>query len=259
MWRKQTHTRKHPASQEYWQSYSDMMAALLLMFALLVAAAFYSYQVKQQELQTKQLELQAQKEELELQQRELEKVEKTLDDIVGVKAEIIRSLQSEFENAGIPVRVDEKTGDITLNESDIRFATAKAELSIDDMRFLDQFMPRYLNALLAPEYIDNISAIVIEGHTDSAGGYMYNLNLSQERAFSVANYCLTEASATMTPTELDRLQKILTANGRSYSDRIYKNDGTEDMDASRRVVFKFRLKDDSTIEKIRELIANDNE
>ena len=63
----------------------------------------------------------------------------------------------------------------------------------------------------------------------------------------------------MTPTELDRLQKILTANGRSYSDRIYKNDGTEDMDASRRVVFKFRLKDDSTIEKIRELIANDNE
>ena len=47
------------------------------------------------------------------------------------------------------------------------------------------------------------------------------------------------------------LQKILTVNGRSYADPVYKADGTTvDMDASRRVVFKFRMKDSEMINQM---------
>ena len=40
------------------------------------------------------------------------------------------------------------------------------------------------------------------------------------------------------------LQQIVTVNGRSYSDPILNADGSVNMDASRRVVFKFRLNDE---------------
>lgn len=259
MRQKGSKNRKKSTNQEYWQSYSDLMAALLLVFTIMVAVALYSYQIKQKELDVKKEEVTRQEEQLGEALARNAEIQETLDDMIGIKASIIGALQTEFESAGIPVTIDEKTGDITFNESTIRFATAESTLTTESKLFLDQFMPLYINTLLTPEFLPNIAAIVIEGHTDSVGGYMYNLNLSQERAFSVANYCLEEASATMTPTELERLQKLLTANGRSYSDRIFKNDGTEDFEASRRVIFKFRLKDESTIEKIRELISDGTE
>ena len=50
--------------------------------------------------------------------------------------------------------------------------------------------------------------------------------------------------------QIERLQKIMTANGRSFSNPIYKEDGTIDMDASRRVEFKFRLKDEEMVEEM---------
>ncbi len=56
--------------------------------------------------------------------------------------------------------------------------------------------------------------IIIEGHTDSDGGYLYNLELSQKRAYAVMNYLLT----------LDYIKRHninkLVASGRSYLDPI---------------------------------------
>jgi chemotaxis protein MotB len=53
-----------------------------------------------------------------------------------------------------------------------------------------------------------------------------------------------------------KLQSILTAKGRSYSDRIIRPDGTEDMDASRRVEIQFRLKDTEMIQKINQILLH---
>ena len=50
------------------------------------------------------------------------------------------------------------------------------------------------------------------------------------------------------------LESILTANGRSESDPVYAADGTVDMEASRRVVFKFRMKDSEMIEQMSEIL-----
>jgi len=83
--------------------------------------------------------------------------------------------------------------------------------------------------------------------------YLMNLELSQERALSVATYCLQMPQ--LSQDQLARLQDILTAKGRSYSDPIYNADGSINMDSSRRVEFKFRLKDSEMIDEIREILS----
>ena len=52
-----------------------------------------------------------------------------------------------------------------------------------------------------------------------------------------------------------KLQQILTAKGRSYSDLVYDADGVEDPDASRRVEFKFSLKDAEMITELNRLLS----
>ncbi|MBT0830356.1 hypothetical protein KJQ90_07160, partial [Campylobacter lari] len=79
-------------------------------------------------------------------------------------------------------------------------------------------------------------------HTDSAGSYIYNLDLSQKRAYAVMSFI---HSFYKDP----RLQKLLMASGRSYSDVIMK-DGKEDKEASRRIEIKFNINTNNALEKV---------
>ena len=62
------------------------------------------------------------------------------------------------------------------------------------MLTINQFLPKYCSVLLRDDYREYVSEIIIEGHTDTNGSYIYNLELSQQRTFSVAKYCLTESN-----------------------------------------------------------------
>ena len=74
------------------------------------------------------------------------------------------------------------------------------------------------------------------------------------RALSVATYCLQDESTILTKSEIDELRNLVTANGRSYSDPILYTDGTVNMDASRRVEFKFRLKDEEMVQEMIDIL-----
>ena len=50
------------------------------------------------------------------------------------------------------------------------------------------------------------------------------------------------------------LRKMITATGRSYANLIYKENGEVDQNASRRVVFKFRLKDTKSLEELKKML-----
>lgn len=87
---------------------------------------------------------------------------------------------------------------------------------------------------------------------------MYNLELSQKRALSVCKYCLDLVSKD-DRFDRDIIRSITTANGRSWSNPVYTADGKIDMDASRRVEFKFTLKDDEMINKMKDIFEDEHE
>ena len=71
----------------------------------------------------------------------------------------------------------------------------------------------------------------------------------------MALYCLE--MPTLSDVQKQKLQKILTAKGRSYADLVLV-DGVEDPDASRRVEFKFRLKDSEMIDEMNKILSGDD-
>ena len=193
----------------------------------------------------------AQQAALDAQQAAFNAQSKRLDALVGVRTQIIQDLSIALAGSNLNASVDKNTGDITL-ESTVFFNTASYTIKDEGQRMLDQFLPLYLSVLLRPEYADYLGEIIIEGHTDSDGSYLNNLELSQNRALTVAKYCLSMPSLSRQQRNL--LQSILTAKGRSSSDLIYNADGTENKDASRRVEFKFSLRDSDMINQMREIL-----
>lgn len=187
------------------------------------------------------------------QQDLLDSQQAQLDELVGVRKRIIAALADSLGAANISATVDPTTGAITL-ESSILFTRSEADLTAAGKRMIDKFLPVYLDVLLSSEYRDNLSEIIIEGHTDSVGSYLSNLELSQTRALAVANYVLSDEFTAISREDKNFLRSIMTANGRSESNLIYDENGVEDADASRRVQFKFRLQDEQMIAQMAQLL-----
>ncbi len=312
-----------------WISYSDMMAALLLIFVLILCYSLYQYftmlETKSRELEDQRLILVAQQDELkekentliiiradlDAKQAELDEAnatlknreeelnslqiilaekEKELDgiqliltekeaaladaqarlaeqqdalaaqarriaDLIGVRSNIIRDLSVSLSAADLKATVDPNTGDIVL-DSAVFFETARSEIRQEGKDLLDRFIPVYLNVLLSEDYRDYLGEIIIEGHTDSTGTYDNNLKLSQQRALQVALYCLNMPS--LTSAQKNLLRQILTATGRSWADLKYDAAGREDAEASRRVEFKFSLKDADMIEEMNRILQEND-
>ncbi len=165
---------------------------------------------------------------------------------------IVEELTQVLAESGLEVSVDEDTGDIRLN-STIMFDTNSAEVKEEGQRFIQKFLPIYLDVLMKPEYQKYIGVIIIEGYTDNKGTYQANLELSQRRASNVLEYCL---QIDLTDEQKEYLRKMVTATGRSYANLIYKNDGKVDLNASRRVEFKFRLKDTKSLDELMKMILD---
>lgn len=200
--------------------------------------------------------LNAQNQTISEYESELERHKSVIEQMVGVKAQIIEALSQELTRNRISVTVDAQTGAITL-PSEMLFAVGANTLIDQGMEYLDRFLPIYLNVLLSDEFSPYIAEIIIEGHTDSSGkagydAYLYNMQLSQQRALSVTNYVLKRDYMTfnlhLSEEKQNLLKTLVTASGRSFSALIYNEDGSENKDASRRVEIKFRLKDDQTID-----------
>lgn len=207
-------------------------------------------------LSAQQQQLAAQHELLDQLQAAMAAQQEQLDNIIGVRQDLIQALKKEFEDSDLSIEVDEKTGAIAMDSS-VLFELNKSELKDSGKEFLDAFLPRYVSILLAPEYRDYVSEIMIEGHTDTQGTYLFNLSLSQERAYSVAEYCLSDTNNVLTKEQKSALEGVLAADGRSYSSPVLDEDGEVDADASRRVEILFRLKDEEMIRKMVEILNSE--
>ena len=169
-----------------------------------------------------------------------------------MRTDIIGQLQSRFNNSSM--KVDAQNGSISFS-SDVLFKYGSANLTDASKATLTEIIPMYLDVLLQDQFRDYIAEIIIEGHTDTDGSYQHNMELSSERASSVARYILDSRNG-LSEAKVQQLQSMLTINGRSYSSPIYEaGTGEIDMAASRRVEIKFRLKEDELIQKITEILG----
>ena len=246
----------------YWQSYSDMMAALLLVFILIIAITLAIYKQKTTDLETT-------RQELSLAQADLEgfraAIEKTNEELAASLAELqvayadaaltqqeLNNAYLEIENAqkelaatkselqdivGIRtdiigalqgafnntgMKVDAQTGSITFS-SDVLFQFGSYALTNESKAVLQEMIPRYLEVLLQDQYRDYIAEIIIEGHADTQNSYQTNMELSCNRAKAVAEFCLDDSNG-LSEEQILRLQQLLTVNGRSYSSPVYIKD-----------------------------------
>ncbi len=168
--------------------------------------------------------------------------------LTGIKLKIIAELKSAL---GKNINIDKKSGSLRLS-SNILFDKGSAILKEGAKAELKSNFIKYVDALISNKDIFSyIDKIIIEGHTDSDGGYLYNLGLSQKRAYAVMNYLLS-----LDYIKKHNIKTKLVASGRSYLDPI-KVDGVEDKDASRRIEIKFRLKNEDAMYEIERILDAD--
>lgn len=187
-------------------------------------------------------------------QAQLENQQAQLDKLVGVRAELVSSLINALAASNLSGASVDDSGAIVFDTS-MMFDTNKYTLKDVGKAFLDSFIPSYLSVLMSEEYAPYVSQIIIEGHTDTSGSFLNNMTLSQNRANAVLAYILSDEFTGIPLASKKRLEQIVTVNGRSYSDPVYRADGSVDMNASRRVVIKFRMNDEEMVNQMLELLS----
>lgn len=177
---------------------------------------------------------------------------RALEDVAGIRVEIISALGAALNENGLEARVDASTGAIVLS-SELLFGVNESALKPEGKAFLSEFLPVYLRVLTEGEFAGSVSQILVEGHTDTAGSYQTNLELSMQRAQSVAAYCVSLLDG----EDQQKLMEMITAGGCSYSNPIYNDDGSVNMERSRRVEIKFTMKDQNMIDEIMRIVENE--
>ncbi|CAA6814289.1 MAG: FIG00638667: hypothetical protein [uncultured Sulfurovum sp.] len=165
--------------------------------------------------------------------------------LTGIKLKVIAELKATLGNK---INIDKESGSLRL-ASNILFDKGSAQLKEGSKGELEANFIDYISTLVGNKKIaKHIDTIIIEGHTDSDGSYLYNLDLSQKRAFAVMNYLLT-----LDYIKRNNIKSKLVASGRSYLDAI-KINGIENKDASRRIEVKFRLKNEDAMYEIERVL-----
>lgn len=214
-------------------SIGDLMAALLLIFILLLSSTL-----------------------LRLQD-EFENKTQIAERYTAIKQDIYNQLMIEFkedlEKWNAYIDPDELI--FRFKEPDILFGINQYKVKPEFESILKEFFPRYITVLSKPEFKENIEEIRIEGHTDNSGSYFHNMELSQNRTRSVLTYVLEN---TIDGT-IDKkwVQLNLTANGLSYSKPIADNETEFGRSLNRRVEFRIRTNAEKQIDEILKINLNE--
>ena len=170
--------------------------------------------------------------------------------LTGIKLNVIKKLK---EKLGKSINIDEKSGAIKFS-SNILFDQNAYKLKDSSKKELDIVLKKYISTLLEDKEIRKyIHGITIEGHTNSDGTYLSNLQLSQQRALEVMQFLYESSSI-----DKDLLNKYVSSSGKSSSDLIYK-DGVEDKDNSRRIEIKFIIKNEEAVKELQNYLGTKSE
>ncbi len=236
------------SQDNFWISYADLMAGLLFVFILVIGAVivkhnFMTSEIIKQKESIQELENNAKLKEASAEKlnKELNETKETIAKLTSVKDDVILKLRQKL---GDKIEVDPKSGALRI-AGNILFKQGEYDLIEESKISLTSILTEYIKVLMDDEEIrNNLDRIIVEGHTNSDGDYLLNLELSQKRALSVMKFLLE-----LNPQFEKDLKVFVTANGRSETDLIFKNN-EEDKFASRRIEIKFILKNEEAINTI---------
>lgn len=160
------------SSEGYWASYSDLMAGVLLVFAVAAAAAWIEFRTG------------------------MVKPTETLRNWQNANQRLCNDPELE---AGQAIEVDCSTGRLLISERSLRYETAATELPTEGRDVLARVVPLYLQRYLASVCegrtdCEALKGIEVSGHTDETGSYQLNGRLGGERAQRVLDYMMSSAS-----------------------------------------------------------------
>lgn len=219
-------------NNQFSLSTGDLMAALLLIFVLLLIGTM-----------------------LKLQE-EFDSKSDVAERYKELQIDIYNDLYKEFETDLVAWQAEiDSTLTIRFKEPDVLFDAGDSKLKKSFSHILTDFFPRYIKVLRNKKYIDHIEEIRIEGHTSIEGrngmdedeSYFYNMKLSQDRTRSVLRFCLNQLNEDVFEWTRDRA----TANGLSSVKPISDNETETGRRQNRRV--EFRIKTDAE-EQIMEML-----
>ncbi len=187
---------------------------------------------------------------MEKRQKEQNQIFKDYEE---TKVDLFNELNDAFKNdfAKWNLKLD-KDLSIKFTNPKVLFSEGSSDITAHFQTILTDFLPKYLSVVTKEKYKDKIAEIRIEGHTDtkpiglSDDPYIDNMKLSQDRGRNVLAFLRTQnCFKNLQPTENERLQYWLTANGLSYGRAVdkdyrisYESKHPIDNDKSRRVEFR---------------------
>lgn len=218
---------------EYWLSYSDLMAGLLMVFALMLMAALYQQGTRECQLVI------------------YDAAADSIRGLLETRTRVVDSLRVRFggdsPGESNPVEVD-SAGTVRF-AGNLLFDQASADVSPEGRRQLASFARDYFPLLLQDEdFRDQLKRIVVEGHTNDDGTYELNLGLSHARSLAVMQVLLEEAAVFQ-----DDLKRFVTANGRSFADLKRLPNGMVDKAGSRRIEIRFQMDDETLARRVLQL------
>ncbi|NTV91014.1 MAG: OmpA family protein [Clostridiales bacterium] len=213
-----------------------------------IAAGTPEQQALAARLKDMQAQLDAQNAAIDQREKDMAERERTLSELVSAKASIIQELSEKFDSMGLAVDIDKITGSVRFSQA-VLFGYNEASISTQGKGTLDKFFPAYMEVLMSDKNKKLIDEIVIEGHADDGGTFQYNLELSQNRAFSVSDYLITNKYLQL--ADGSDVKRLIATAGRSFSKPVLVN-GETDKEKSRRVEFIFRLVNEELLSQARQ-------
>ena len=221
-------------------SLTDLMTSLAVIFILLLVA---SHNNKQQQLHVRQEQLNDTRSRFEAAQHQLHEAQQHT---YNTRQNILVALHQAlgiFAAQGVRAEADPRDplGLLVLvPEGLLEFAVNRDTIPAGGVAFLRRFTPTLASTICSESFRDELSTIVIEGHTDSSGSDTINLPLSQARSLAVVQESLTVLNSE--PALRTCFLTFLAASGRGSSEPFLDTTGKEDRARSRRVVFKIRVR-----------------
>ena len=222
------------ADKAFWISFADLMTALMVLFLMVMAVALLS--ITRSASSTSATPTATPSPVVSAPVADQPAPPATTD---STESEAIRQLMKQLAQAvdATPgVQLDARRHVIDFGDR-ARFPTGSHRLDADSAKLLRQFVPQLLAVTDSELGRRWVSRVVVEGFADSRGDYLFNLNLSLQRAQRVLCALLDapDDGSALNDQQRMNVSDIFAVGGFSF------NDQRASLDASRRIELRIEF------------------